>query len=338
MGQKYAELRRIDHSLNNFKLSIQNNLKGLGLSDPEDMGQVFQFLYKRVFNATISKKPKLDEELKALLTPLFENMWINEAYVQTSLNKSLTNSMNYHHYFYLVYISFYYSLFTSISIVLRIFEPKTQKNSHAKKINRFNLKIVKTKFLRECYFKPFLLITSNNELKNLDITYPKDICNETVKNCAKLIKDYSSLCEQCTISGDPVINEDIHTLKIAMSLVKYCIENDNNSDGVSYIHYFMSRRHFLHYNASFVYDSDEDYYKDNLLKNIKRSMIYILNITNFLTESIFVRVSNLENFQEIYYDFDNCLFEGIGTVFDENDYFAQFQNLTLRSLCLENPE
>lgn len=309
----------------------------LGLSDPEDIAEVFQFLYKRVFSATISKKPKVDEELKAFLPPLFENMWINEAYVQTSLNKNLTNSMNYHHYFYLVYISFYYSLFTSISIVLRIFEPNTKKNSHEKKINRFNLKIINNTFLKECYFKPFLLISADNKLTNLNISYPKDICQDTLKNCDRILQNYKFLCAQSTLVGCPVVDEDIYTLKVAKSLIKYCIENDKKSDGVSYIHYFMSKRHFLHYNASFVYDIDDNYKLDNLLENIKRNMIYILNITNFLTESIFVRISNLEDFQKMHYDFDNCLFEGIGTVLDEDEYFDQFTNLDLRSNFL-NPK
>lgn len=114
--------------------------------------------------------------------------------------------------------------------------------------------------------------------------------------------------------------------------MKYYIESHNKSDGVSYIHYFMSKRHFLHYNASFIYDIETKYHLDALLENIKNNMIYILNIANFITESIFIRITGTDDFKNVFNDFDMCLINCIGKSLEEDDYFHQFENLTTRAL------
>ena len=51
--EKYSQLKRIEHSLNNYRLSIQNNLKKLGCDEQEER---FNFLYQKVFQANLSKK------------------------------------------------------------------------------------------------------------------------------------------------------------------------------------------------------------------------------------------------------------------------------------------
>lgn len=329
---KYSELRRIDHSLNNYKLSIQENIKLLGFDkDLNDGWEVFQFLEERISKATLSKKPKIKKEDIEKLPHLFENMWINEAYVQSSLENLLSSKSIDHHYFYLTYISFYYSLFTSISIVLRLFEPGIKKESHSKKINNFNNKIISNRFLKECYFKPFTLVISNNEIKNLCDAFPNIVNKRTIRDYDKIISKYKSYCNNCSFENNFTINEDIHTLKVAKSLIKYYINENYKTNGISYIHYFMSKRHFLHYNASFIYDKSNSYYLDNLLDNIKNNMIYILNISNFLTESIFIRLSAQKELSDIYNNFDSCLIECIGSSLHEDDYIHQFENLIVRT-------
>ena len=288
--EKYSQLKRIKHSLNNYTLSIQNNLKKLGCDEKEER---FHFLYQKVSQANLSKKIKFEEDQKDKFRQLFENMWINEAFVQDSINQQEPK----HQYFYFVYIAFYYSLFTSLSIVVRLFEPNINREVHKRKIEVFNKKIVvENKFLKECYFKPFSLVIIKNEIRNLDVSTPKEINEVTVKEIDKLISNYERHKNQTTISMNRVVNEDLDTLKVAKSLIKYCIENaepNKPADGISYIHYFMSKRHFLHYNASFIYDK-YPYDLDGLLKSIKEDMIYILSVFNFLTELIFIRITKLD--------------------------------------------
>ena len=297
---KYRQLKRIGHSLNNYTLSIQNNLKKLGCDEQEAR---FQFLYQKVFQANLSKKIKLEEDQKCKFRQLFENMWINEAFVQDSINQQEQK----HQYFYFVYIAFYYSLFTSLSIVVRLFNPDIGE-THKPKIENFNKKIVvENKFLKECYFNPFSLVIIKNEIRNLGVSTPKAINEETFKEIDKLILNYELRKNQTTLSGSQVVNEDLNTLKVAKSLIKYAVENNkaNKADGISYITYFMSKRHFLHYNASFIYDT-YGYTLDGLLKSIKEDMTYILSVFNFLTELIFIRITKLDLI-EIYETFKSCL-------------------------------
>ena len=297
---KYRQLKRIGHSLNNYTLSIQNNLKKLGCDEQEAR---FQFLYQKVFQANLSKKIKLEEDQKCKFRQLFENMWINEAFVQDSINQQEQK----HQYFYFVYIAFYYSLFTSLSIVVRLFNPDIGE-THKPKIENFNKKIVvENKFLKECYFNPFSLVIIKNEIRNLGVSTPKAINEETFKEIDKLILNYELRKNQTTLSGSQVVNEELNTLKVAKSLIKYAVENNkaNKADGISYITYFMSKRHFLHYNASFIYDT-YGYTLDGLLKSIKEDMTYILSVFNFLTELIFIRITKLDLI-EIYETFKSCL-------------------------------
>lgn len=332
-GDKYSELRRIDHSLNNYKLSIQYNIQKLGFEgDLENRSEVFDFLHERVFNANISKKPNVDDPLKEQLVNLFENMWINESFVQSSIENIATSQKVDHHYFYLVYIAFYYSLFTSISIVLRLFDHNIHQETHQRKINGFNQKINSNKFLRECYFKPFSLAISNKEIINLDIKLPKSVEDGGLNAISKIIRKYDNYRGQQTVDGDLIVDEDLYTLKVSKSLIKYYIENGTEADWVSYIHYFMSKRHFLHYNASFIYNIKKGYVLDKLLNNIKKNMIYILFIANSLTELIFTRLTTLEDFKNIYSDFDACLLNCVDDYLTEDDYLHQFENIILRKI------
>ncbi|NAT10390.1 hypothetical protein C4E22_02390 [ANME-1 cluster archaeon AG-394-G06] len=309
--EKYSQLKRIERSLNNYKLSIQNNLKKLGCNEQEER---FNFLYQKVSQANLSKKIKFEENQKDKFRRLFENMWINEAFVQDSINQQEPK----HQYFYFVYIAFYYSLFTSLSVVVRLFEPNIREDAHKQKIEVFNKKIAeKSKFLRECYFNPFSLVIIKNEIRNLDVSTPKEINAVTVKEIDKLLSNYELRKNQTTISMNRVVNEDPNTLKVAKSLIKYAIENNktNKADGISYVHYFMSKRHFLHYNASFIYDA-YPYDLDGLLKNIKEDMTYILSVFNFLTELIFIRITKLDLI-EIYEDFKSRMLHKSGISFGE---------------------
>ena len=97
------------------------------------------------------------------------------------------------------------------------------------------------------------------EIRNLDISTPKEINKGSLQEVDKLILNYELRKNQTTLSMNQVVNEDLNTLKVAKSLIKYAIENNktNKVDGISYINYFMSKRHFLHYNASFIYDTYE---------------------------------------------------------------------------------
>jgi hypothetical protein len=299
--EKYSQLKSIEHSLNNYKLSIQNNLKKLGCDKQEAR---FHFLYQKVFQANLSKKIKFEVDQKDKFRRLFENMWINEAFVQDSINQQEPK----HQYFYLVYIAFYYSLFTSLSIVVRLFEPNIKEEVHKRKIEVFNKKIVaENRFLKECYFNPFSLVIIKNEIRNLDVSTPKEINEVTVKKIKNLISNYERDKNQTTLFMNRVVNEDRNTLKVAKSLIKYAVENNkaNKADGISYITYFMSKRHFLHYNASFIYDT-YGYNLDGLLKSIKEDMTYILSVFNFLTELIFIRITKLDLI-EIYETFKSRL-------------------------------
>jgi len=333
--EKYRQLKSIGHSLNNYTLSIQNNLKKLGCDEQEER---FQFLYQKVFQANLSKKIKLEEDQKDKFRQLFENMWINEAFVQDSINQQEQK----HQYFYFVYIAFYYSLFTSLSIVVRLFNPDIGK-THKPKIENFNKKIVvENKFLKECYFNPFSLVIIKNEIRNLGVSTPKAINEETVKEIDKLILNYARHKNQTTLSGSQVVNEDLNTLKVAKSLIKYAIENNktNKADGISYIHYFMSKRHFLHYNASFIYDN-YPYNLDGLLKNIKEDMTYILSVFNFLTELIFIRITK-SDLVEIYEAFRSRMLHKSGISFGKSykSNLEQLKNIDERfkSLKLINVE
>ncbi|WP_145900010.1 hypothetical protein [Methanobacterium formicicum] len=332
--KKYSELRRIGHSLNNFKLSITNNLYKLGFSgDIKNSEEVFNFLHDRVFNANMCKKPVINDDLKEKIRTLLENMWINESFVQTSLKNVVTTKTIDPHYFYLVYVSFYYSLFTSISIVLRLFDNNILQDSHQKKIYGFNHKIVFNKFLQGCYFKPFTLVIFNNEIKNLDVEFSKSVDIKTLRQIDKIISNYNDYCKQKTVYGKSIINEDIYTLKISKSLLKYYIENGLKSNCVSYIQYFMSKRHFLHYNASFIYNVQERYELDKLLEQIKINMIFILNITNTLTELVFIRIAGSNDFKNIFRDFGACLLNCIDDSFTEDDFYHQFENVNFRAKC-----
>ena len=134
--EKYAQLKRIEHSLNNYALSIQNNLKTLGCAEQEER---FHFLYQKVFQANLSKKIKFEEDKKDKFKRLFENMWINEAFVQDSIKQQEPK----HQYFYFVYIAFYYSLFTSLSIVVRLFEPILERRHTNKRLKSSIKKLLK---------------------------------------------------------------------------------------------------------------------------------------------------------------------------------------------------
>ena len=330
--EKYSQLKSIEHSLNNYKLSIQNNLKKLGCDKQEAR---FHFLYQKVFQANLSKKIKFEVDQKDKFRRLFENMWINEAFVQDSINQQEPK----HQYFYFVYIAFYYSLFTSLSVVVRLFEPNIREDAHKQKIEVFNKKIAeKSKFLRECYFNPFSLVIIKNEIRNLDVSTPKEINEVTVKEIDKLISNYARHKNQTPRSRSQVVNEDINTLKVAKSLIKYAIENNrtNKADGISYIHYFMSKRHFLHYNASFIYDTHR-YELDGLLKNIKEDMTYILSVFNFLTELIFIRITKLDLI-EIYEDFKYCMLHKSGISFGElyKSNLEQLKNIDERFNILKS--
>jgi hypothetical protein len=211
--EKYSQLKRIEHSLNNYRLSIQNNLKKLGCDEQEER---FNFLYQKVSQANLSKKIKFEEDQKDKFRRLFENMWINEAFVQDSINQQELK----HQYFYFVYIAFYYSLFTSLSIVVRLFEPNIREDAHKQKIEVFNKKIAeKSKFLRECYFNPFSLVIIKNEIRNLDVSTPKEINEVTVKEIDKLISNYELRKNQTTISMNRVVNEDPNTLKVGTHMI-----------------------------------------------------------------------------------------------------------------------
>lgn len=72
--EKYSQLKSIEHSLNNYKLSIQNNLEKLGCDEQEER---IHFLYQKVSHANLSKKIELEEDQKEKFRRLFENMWIN---------------------------------------------------------------------------------------------------------------------------------------------------------------------------------------------------------------------------------------------------------------------
>ena len=321
--EKYSQLKRIERSLNNYKLSIQNNLKKLGCNEQEER---FNFLYQKVSQANLSKKIKFEENQKDKFRRLFENMWINEAFVQDSINQQEPK----HQYFYFVYIAFYYSLFTSLSIVVRLFEPNINREVHKRKIEVFNKKIVaENKFLKECYFNPFSLVIIKNEIRNLDISIPKEINEVTVKEIDKLILNYELHKNQTTLSMNRVVNEDLNTLKVAKSLIKYAIENNKTikADGISYIHYFMSKRHFLHYNASFIYDT-YPYNLDGLLNDIKEDMTYILSVFNFLTELIFIKITKLDLI-EIYEAFKSRMLHKSGISFELKNIDERFNILKL---------
>lgn len=228
-------------------------------------------------------KTRVTDSQKETLLRLFENMWINELYLNTVVRPNPT------HFFYLEYICFYYSLFSAISVVERILNPGQRDDAHRSKIQNFNSHMMRTRILRDLYFPPFTLIVSE---KTLDICGTKVTCDNGESLLTSWINDYDTARHQGVLDrSGPLVQTDIYTLKVCRSLLKYCNRKEEYNS-VSFINYFMSLRHFFHYKASSILGG-HDYDVRRLADRCRNSMREILAVFNFISEIFYcMKVDN----------------------------------------------
>jgi len=151
LEKRYGELKRTENSLVNYSLSIRENLKKIHCD-----AKTHSRLVERALQVPNPKgRIKVTDSQKEALLRLFENMWINELYLNTATRPNST------HFFYLEYICFYYSLFSSISIIERILNPNQRSDKHRGKILNFNDHLITNKMLHDLYFPPFTFMLNS---------------------------------------------------------------------------------------------------------------------------------------------------------------------------------
>jgi hypothetical protein len=270
LEKRYGELKRTENSLVNYFMSVRENLKKINCEV-----RTHSRLAERALQIPNPKgKTKATDSQKEALLRLFENMWINELYLNTVTRQNPT------HFFYLEYICFYYSLFSAISIVERILNPDQKADKHRSKIQNFNSHVITNKILRNLYFPPFTLVVRQ---ETLDVYGTKVTCGNGERLLTSWINDYEAARRQGVLDRSGfLVQTDIHTLRICRSLIRYC-NRKKEYNCVSFIDYFMSRRHFFHYRASSILGG-HNYDVRGLVDRCRNSMKEILSICNFTSE------------------------------------------------------
>lgn len=270
LRKRYGEIRRADNSLFNYSMSIKKNLKKINCHP-----KTHSRLVERALQIPNPKgKIGVTNFQKEALLRLFENMWINELYLNT-----LTRP-NPVHFFYLEYVCFYYSLFSSISIIERILNPNQRSDKHRGKIQNFNSHLMTNRMLRDLYFPPFTFVVNQ---KTLDICGSRVTCDNGEKLLNSWISDYDATRFQRVLDRRGVlVQTDIYSLKICRSLLRYC-RREKEYNYVSFLNYFMTLRHFFHYRASSI-SGGHDYNVRRPVDRCRNSMKEILDVSNFISE------------------------------------------------------
>jgi hypothetical protein len=281
MEDPYGEFKRVEISLNNFSKSIQNNMKRFGFF-PDSHKKLFE---KSCQISDSKRKADMSQESKEHLLRLFENMWLNELFLYQT-EKILGN--DYLHFFFQEYISFYYSLFTGISIISRILYPNEKKQTHIGKIRHFNNDIKRVRILKDLFFPPFIYVVDKN---GIDIEGTRICCSNTgIRRLSKWI-GIEQLESQTKLPGvEPTVQIDAESLKFCRSLLKYFI-NDKRCDCASFVNYFMKCRHFFHYKVSSIFEGHYYNVKGMIEKN-RNNMRDILKILNFEVELFYSKKSD----------------------------------------------
>jgi hypothetical protein len=287
----YRELKRVENSLENFRMSIRNNLEKLGYC-----GNPHRSLLEKACQINNQRgRIQIEKLQNKHLLHLFVNMWMNEQYLYT-IEKII--GLDYIQFFFLEYICFYYSLFTGISIIERILNPD-QKTSHRKKISNFNKHLQQHRILQDLYFPPFTFIVDSN---GLDIDRKHLDCRNGIKTLDNWIKNYKSLRNQKKLQSDEYfLQTDIYSLRYCKSILKYFNENDDCKIA-SFLNYFLNMRHFFHYRVSSIFEGHH-YGVQRMVNNNRRNMREILAISNFIPEVFyFIKVdsTNLTRQRDVF--------------------------------------
>lgn len=298
MTVRFGELKRLQISLKNMNECFSNQLN---INENTNMIKILNnFIlchpYKRQIQVYDIER----------VTRIIENIWINELYLKDSIekNKELIFDrfefiVGQNHFFFMDFVAFYYSIFNSISLIAILFDQNTKNIGHKRRIRQFNNRVLDTKYLKENICKPFSLIIKdnhiylNNKMNKVDNSFHKQL--------DKYIDSYDTYTEQIDSNGNYTITECENTLRFCRSIVKAHLNEDEKSPNYSFVNYFLSFRHYFHYNYSMILDNS-DYSFDKLIQNIRIECYKLLQYFNHSIELIFYNITKLD-LNNIYDDF-----------------------------------
>jgi|GEM_PF-4526775 len=262
----FTWLVRTHYTLRNIKEALIENTS-LVPKQKYLLKEVIDSLRENVF---FNRKKDLSKEQLMEISRCMQNAWINEAFLRKSRKIPLENV-----FFFLDYVCFYYSMYSSLSAVVRALEPSLRKQGHEIKIFCYNEILIRNKEIRKVVKKPFSLVIKQSNIYNLN-------SSQKVKADKTFLRTLRRAIEKGKVSE--YLKEGERTLRVLRTLLKfYDTEySEKAKKAVSIINYLMRCRHFFHYRSSSIFD--EKYVINRYLKPLKEDMQFVICCFNACNE------------------------------------------------------